>query len=177
MHAHYLLGYLSENAHHYDEAIVELRRALELAPDFADAHFDLALVYIQTGDFNAAEERLRSGATLAGEDPELAATLVRAVANPALRGDAIRRLDEGGVCGRYDFYSGATALWYSQLGAHDKAIESIEQAIGKAERGELFWDLESLHSPGVDPIRDDPRFKAALSRRGIPAGPVGETGT
>jgi adenylate cyclase len=173
MHAHYLLGYLFENAHRYDEAIAELRRALELAPDFADAHFDLAQVYIQTRDFKAAEEHLRRGAALAGEDPELAAALVRAVADPALRADAIRKLDEGGVCGRYDFYSGATALWYSLLGAHDKAVDSIERAIERAEPGELFWDLESLLAPGVDPIRDDARYKAALSRRGLPVGPIG----
>jgi tetratricopeptide (TPR) repeat protein len=172
MHAHYLLGYLFENAHRYDEAIVELRRALELSPDFADAHFDLAQVYIQTRDFKAAEEHLRSGATLAGEDPELAAALVRAVADPELRADAIRKLDEGGVCGRYDFYSGATALWYSLLGAHDKAVHSVAEAMQKAEGGELFWGLESLLSPGIDPIRDDPRFKAALASRGLPTGPV-----
>ncbi len=167
MHAHYLLGYLLENAHRYDEAIVELRRALELSPDFADAHFDLAQVYIQTHDFKAAEEHLRKGATLSGEDPELAAALVRAVADPALRVDAIRRLDEGGVCGRYDFYSGATALWYSLLGAHDKAVESVVRSIGNADPGELFWDLESLLSPGIDSIRSDPRFQEILKNKGM----------
>jgi len=177
MHAHYLLGYLFENAHRYDEAVTELRRALELSPDFADAHFDLAQVYIQMRDFKAAEEHLRRGAILAGEDPELAAALVRAVADPALRPDAIRKLDEGGVCGRYDFYSGATALWFSLLGAHDKAIDSVEQAIAKADPGELFWDLESLLAPGIDPIREDPRYKAALDKRGLPTGPPAQART
>jgi hypothetical protein len=42
----------------------------------------------------------------------------------------------------------------------------------RAEAGELFRDLESLLSPGIDPIRDDPRFKAALASRGLPTGPV-----
>ena len=55
---------------------------------------------------------------------------------------------------------------------HDKAVDSVAAAMKEAEAGELFWDLESLLSPGIDPIRDDPRFKAALASRGLPTGPV-----
>lgn len=168
MHPHYLLGYIYENAHRYDEAVVELRRALELQPDFADSRFDLALVYLEMHNFRDAEEQVRTGAKLAGEDPELCATLVQAVANPALRPDAIKRIDVGGMCGRYDFYGVTPALWYSLFGAHDKAVESVLHATNSADPGELFWDLESLRAPGIDPIRDDPQYQAAMLRLGLP---------
>jgi hypothetical protein len=46
------------------------------------------------------------------------------------------------------------------------------EALRSAPAGELFWDLESLLSPGIDPIREHPRFKAALASRGLPTGPV-----
>src|SRR5262249_50301229 len=151
MHAHYLLGYLNENAHRYDESIAQLRRALELSPDFADAHFDLGLVYIQTGDFKSAERYLRRGATLAAEDPDLATLLARAVADPALRAEAVSRLDAGGICGKYDFYTVATALWYTQLGARDKALANLGRELAAVDGGELFWDLEALQAPGFDP--------------------------
>jgi len=175
MHPHYLLGYVYENAHRFDEAVAELAHALQLQPDFADAHFDLALVYLVTGNFPAAEEHLRAGAKLAGEDPDVCTALIRAVVDPALRPEAIKHADAGGNCGRYDFYGMTQALWYAQLGAHDKAVDSVLYAIDHADPGELFWDLESLQSPGVDSIRNDPRFRAALDKLGLVHPPAAET--
>ena len=97
---------------------------------------------------------------------------MRAVADPALRAGAIARLDQGGIAGRYEFYGTSSALWYSLLGAHDKAVDSFLQVVDRAATGELFYDLMVVPVPAFDPIRKDARFVAMLSSFGLPYRPA-----
>ncbi|HET7065822.1 MAG TPA: hypothetical protein VFI49_16240 [Rudaea sp.] len=183
-HPRYTLGYVLEYGHRHAEAQAELRRGLELSPAISTMRMELALAYIGSGQFAEAEEQARIGARENNEDPELIATMIRAVANPALRADAIRKLDEGGVVGYYDLFRIAPGLWYSLLGARDKAIESIAKGLDDAVVGERYYSAQALFAPAFDSIRDDPRFKAILMKWGVPdrsaehfpsAGPTGAT--
>ena len=174
-HPHYVLGTVLACAHRYDEAIAELRKALELSSEFFYARFELAGVYIAKADYAAAEQEARSGAIQAGEDPALVTTLIQAVADPSLRQKAEQLLDRGGVAGHYELYGVADAFWYSLLGVHDKAISSLRHWVDRAPQEELFEALQFLWLPAFDPIRRDLRFKAVLEKMGLPYVPQDTT--
>jgi superkiller protein 3 len=54
-HALAMIGkILSFDKNKLDEAIIYLKKALAISPEYADAHFDLARVYAQKGDMNRA---------------------------------------------------------------------------------------------------------------------------
>ncbi len=183
-HPRYTLGYVLEYGHQHAEAQAELRRGLDLSPAISTMRMELALAYIGSGQFAEAEEQARIGARENDEDPELIAAIIRAIAKPELRADAIRRLDAGGPVGYYDLFRISPGLWYSLLGARDKAIQSIDKGLDEAVVGERYYSAQALFAPAFDSIRDDPRFKAILVKWGMPdrrgehfpaAGPTGAT--
>lgn len=56
------------------------------------------------------------------------------------------------------------AFWYSMLGEHEKAIESLNDWLANSEQGELFRGIQTLWAPAFDPLRDDPRFEGLLQK-------------
>jgi serine/threonine protein kinase/Flp pilus assembly protein TadD len=60
----YDLGIYYFNRGAYDEAIIELNRALELDPNYGMAHNELGYVYSATGDFSKAVEHLQKYVSL-----------------------------------------------------------------------------------------------------------------
>jgi tetratricopeptide (TPR) repeat protein len=55
--AHYNLGYALTQAHKHQQAIACYKQALALKPDFAEAHHNLAVLYLQRGDRSSALEQ------------------------------------------------------------------------------------------------------------------------
>jgi len=54
--AHYNLGYALTQAHRRQQAIASYKQALALKPDFAEAHHNLAMLYLQMGQRSLALE-------------------------------------------------------------------------------------------------------------------------
>jgi hypothetical protein len=106
-----------------------------------------------------------------GEDPEIIATLVRAVANPVERPNALKLISEGKV-GRYSLTETADAFWYSMLGANERALESLEQWAATSEQGQSFAASQNLWTQAFDPIRNDERFRAVTKLAGLPTTPA-----
>ncbi|MFB5662053.1 rhomboid family intramembrane serine protease [Alteribacillus sp. HJP-4] len=68
---HFLKGYISTNENDYEAAAVSFERAVELNEDFAEAHYNLALVYIELGKIEEAEASLEQSKETGKENEEL----------------------------------------------------------------------------------------------------------
>ena len=80
-HVHYGIGAMYYNLQRPNDAIKELKRAVELNPKLADAYFVLAMSYLAAGNRISAETQRNTLRTL---DSELAGKLDKARASPDL---------------------------------------------------------------------------------------------
>src|SRR6185295_13223994 len=63
------LGLIFYYQHQYDQAVEQLRKTLEAEPDFAVAHWRLALAYAQLGNLEKAEQEVRRAVELSDRSP------------------------------------------------------------------------------------------------------------
>ena len=167
----YMLGFELVIQHRYPEAAAEFEKVLEQTPDYAYARFHLALTNLYEGHDDEALKIGRAAALQAGQDPATIEVLLRACKNPALRPEALKRvvgIDRVQIAKLDDL---SRAFWYSQLGAGDQALASLQTWVRTAPVGQRFNGVRWLRLPTFDPIRDDPRFKAALAKLGLPYRP------
>ena len=175
----YMLGFELVNERHFPEAAIQFEKILEQTPDYASARFQLALTSLYEGHADTAVETARAAALQAGQDPATVEMLLRAGSDPALRPEALKRIAAGVdriQLAKLDDL--AKAFWYSQLGAREQALASLQHWVADAPIGQRFNGLRWLRLPTFDPLRDDPRFKAVLAKLGLPyRQDVAETGS
>ncbi len=145
----------------YDEAARELRKALDLHPDYFWFHHFLGRAYLQSGDYEKAIpalERGRSGPWGEGHlgygyavsgSPEKARSLIQKL-------EEERSLPEH----RLPYHLGMIHLG---LGEHEQCLDWLEKAEERRST-ELYWIGAS---PEVDSLRESPRFKAILRRMNL----------
>ncbi len=160
------LGWQLIGARRYAEARERLRRAIELNPDFALAHWLL-------GEADAFDSRVAESVIhferaveLSGESLWFVPSLAWAY---GLNGDAIRAreiLAELSERSNREYVSPmGFALIHTGLGETDRALDFLEQAF--EERNP---NLISLHYyPFYDNLRAEPRFMALIERVGLAA--------
>lgn len=164
----YMLGFELVTQHRYPEAVAEFEKVLAQTPDYAYARFHLALTNLYEGHVDVTRKIARAAALQAGQDPATIDALLRASADPKLRPAALKRvagIDRIEIAKLDDL---ARAFWYSQLGAREQALASLQRWIADAPVGQRFNGVRWLRLPTFDPLRDDPRFKAALAKLGLP---------
>ena len=167
----YIMGMMLGCLHRYDEAIAAEKVVVAQSPNFAYARFHVAYLNIYASNYADAEREARAGAAQVGEDPEIIAALIRAVAKPSERPAALKLVTEGKI-GRYSLEKITDAFWCGMLGAHDEALARLEQWRASSEQGELFCDSQALWAPAFDPIRADPRYQAIMRSLGLPNAPI-----
>jgi TolB-like protein/Flp pilus assembly protein TadD len=167
----YMLGFELVTQHRYPEAVTQFEKVLEQTPDYAYARFHLALTRLYEGHGDAAIEIARAAARQAGQDPATIGLFLRAATDPALRPEALKRvagIDRIEIAKLDEL---AKAFWYSQLGAREQALASLQRWVADAPIGQRFNGVRWLRLPTFDPVRNDPRFKAVLARLGLPYRP------
>ena len=148
-----------------DEAIAQYQKTLELAPEFAQTHYFLALAYLATERYDEAIAGLEDTIKLSDENAVLLGTHAHALARAGREQDArhaLQRLEERSAKEYVPALS--RALAHIGLGQSDEAFAELDRAF--TERSS--WLLSLNVEPLFDPIRQDPRFQELVGRVGLP---------
>jgi len=143
-----------------DQAVEQLRGALDIDPKFAPARRLLEEVYAQMGKHKEAVAEREKMLSLSG-GPELAAAVEEDFARSGYRGvlqswlDGLREISKHGYVSSFSI-----AEAYMRIGEKEKAIDWLEKAYEEHDSGLVSLGVE----PMFDPIRTDQRFQGILKR-------------
>ena len=154
--------------HRFDDANKQAQAIVAGHPGFALGRFIAADVAIYRSEYSASKDQFRAGAALVGESPEVYMLLVDAVADPAQRPAARRAILAATNDTHQRLSATAKIKWLMLLGDHDDALDQL-QRIGH----DVMFGQDNVWQPAFDPVRDDPRFKTALKRMGLPVAAQG----
>jgi len=152
-------------ARRYDLASERTQELLEIAPNYAWGHFELARVYEQQGKLEEAAQESLKADDLFGTDPKKIAQLKEAMARSGAQGYWRRTLENYRETAKSRYVpSVLVAEACVRVGDKDSAFEWLER--GFEERDDLMIDLKV--EPVFDGLRSDPRFQDLIRRVGIP---------
>jgi tetratricopeptide (TPR) repeat protein len=157
-------GWVSYLMHQNDEAAAHIREALELDPNYAQAHLRLGLVRIQQRRYPEAIASIQRAIDLGAFYPHAAGGLAFAYAVSGNRRAAI------GIVNDLERRSArelvppfAIAAAYAGLGDATRGIAWLNRGIDQRD----IYIPENFFEPLLDPLRSDPRFEQVLTRMGL----------
>jgi len=163
MNAH--LGWAYYFAHEYDKSLEQLRKTLELVPDYGLAFWYSGWAYEQKGmyaealrDMLRAKDLLKGNINVAGDIGHLHAVSGNKTGAERVIRDLLK-LSTQRYVNPFEI-----ALIYVGLGDKDHAFEWLERAY--RERSDMLVYLKL--DPRLDPIRSEARFEELLRKVGIP---------
>jgi TolB-like protein/Tfp pilus assembly protein PilF len=158
------IAWILFQSHRYDEAIRELRSALAVQPDDANALSTLGFTLVANNQPGDAIPVLEKSISVSNGSPASSGVLVRAYAHAGRRSDALRLLADLQKRRSSGYVpAGAFVNAYLGLGENDQAFVWLEQAY--KEQSNILQFLK-VH-PFFDPIRADPRFADLVRRTGL----------
>ena len=171
------IGIIHHLRRDYSAALRTYTQVLDTETAFAPAHYYIGLTYEQMGEYEQATTNLRRASEIAGRawagGLQVGAERGREFAHLALeRGGELARelLVEVEQLSRDRYVSPYNVmLIHLGLGDVDAALHSLEAAI--EDRASWLW-----HTPleaRFDRVRNDPRFRELVARRGLEAGVTG----
>lgn len=151
-------------ARRYDEAIEQIKTALELDPGFAVGHLWLALPYEQKKMHAEAVASLEKAAELSGNSPLVLGPLGHAYAVSGSRPKARQILAALEEMSAHRYVSPFDrALVHLGLGDDDRTLHWLDRAF--ADRSYRMHWLKV--DPRFDRLRTNPRFRRLLERMGL----------
>ncbi len=153
-------------AREYKAAQQQALKTLEMEPNFAPAHFALALAYERMGkpkEAIAAFERTRS---ISGSNPATIAGLGHVLGGAGEKSEPRNLLKELHAISKRRYVSPyCFALLHAGLGEKDQAFEWLEEAVVMHD----VWLVWLKTEPRFDNLRSDFRFQVLLGRIGLSA--------
>jgi hypothetical protein len=152
-----------------DHAIKECRNALEMDPNSARAHGNLADVYEHKGMYDQSFRELETAMILEGDDPKTIAALRKAYATSGMRALWRRQIELGEKVSKHEYLDPlgmpfGMVFAYANLGEKDQALAWLQVAYEERSPGLVGLRVE----PRFDTLRSDSRFQALLRRIGLP---------
>jgi len=155
-------AYLIER--HYDQAIAQDRKTLELDPNFVYTSWVIAQSYEQTGRYQESVAELNRARTIDANWPYIIAELGYAYAALGERSEAEKILQQLKERAAREYIDAILIAYiHVGLGQKDQAFAWLEKAY--QERSGLMPWLKG--EPKWDPLRGDARFADLLRRIGI----------
>jgi TolB-like protein/Tfp pilus assembly protein PilF len=154
-----------------DAAQTQITKVLTAHPEFAAAHAWAATQYIDRKMYAEAESELRSFGKLQGQNGDAKALLVRGMADPAQRAAAVNSLEASPDNADLRRDPILYAFYLISLGERGRALDELEIFADKHNSAFMPW----LWNRGLDPLRDEPRFKAVLAKLALPYTPPAVT--
>ena len=151
-------------ARHYDRAIDEARKALEVEPGMLFIYYHLGQSLLQKGNFADAIAVLNKAAGMSGNSNAFVMALGHANAVAGNRAEAQKAVAELAARAQKNYVPALyTAAIYTGLGDRDNAMKWLEKAFEERTEYLIFFNVE----PMADPLRSDPRFQDLLHRIGL----------
>lgn len=144
----------------YDEAEIQIQKNLKMDPGFVLFHVQLSILYRLRGNYPAAVEE-SAKASEQQNHPESARLRRESFAKGGWQGylrAMVTELEQS----KSNPYTLATA--YAELGEKDKAFAALEDVYNAHSNFVGYFKIDPL----LNPLRDDPRFKALLKKSGFP---------
>jgi tetratricopeptide (TPR) repeat protein len=163
-----VLGLMYSDNRQADQAIQQLRKTIEMDPNFMPAHFFLASEYERVGMFNEAADQYGKAIIITGrsnEDVSKYLAVVKTAYKTSGPKGYWRTLAEltAKVQTQGSTRPATLAGVWAQAGETDKAFALLEE--GYQQRDEEILRLKNWI---FDPIKSDPRYKDLLRRVGLP---------
>ena len=153
------VGWACYFARRYDDSIQQLRRTIEIDPDYAPAHTLLGRAYLLKGRLNDGLAELEA----AGDEYEQ--LLAQGYAMAGRSDDAGRLLDKIlSTSYPHPVVAYQVALVYAALGDKGKTLDWLDTSYRNGEAPLVHLAVD----PQLDPVRSEPRFLALLQRLHLP---------
>jgi serine/threonine protein kinase/Tfp pilus assembly protein PilF len=154
-------GWVSYLMHRSDEAELRIRLALELNPNYAQAHWRLGLVQIQQRKYPEAIASIQRSIDLGVLQPYAAGGLMTAYAKSGDRAAATKVLQDLERRLPQEYVPPVSiAIGYGALGDTTSGLKWLNRAIDEHD----IYIPENFFEPLLDPLRNDPQI---LRRMGL----------
>jgi serine/threonine protein kinase/Flp pilus assembly protein TadD len=142
-------------------ATVELRKSLEVNPQFLLSRLELGRVHVMAGRLPEALQEFETAVRDSHENPLAVGHLGYGHALMGERGEAEKCVAKmRDLANQRYVLPSAAALIYLGLGDHDQVFESLDKAAEERE----FRMIHLKVDPIYDPLREDPRFDTLVRR-------------
>jgi tetratricopeptide (TPR) repeat protein len=156
-------GRLLYNARRNDEAIAQLKKTLEMEPDFAEARFQLALVYEAKRMYTEALQEFDHARRLF-QDPTMIGWNGRVYALMGSRAEALKIAEELKEMAAARYVSPyMLAIIYTALGEREHAYEWLD----KVYQERSYYVIWLKVDPVFDGLRSDARFMDLMRKVGL----------
>jgi eukaryotic-like serine/threonine-protein kinase len=148
----------------YDQALKQLRKTLDMDPNFVPAQHAIELAYAQNGMFREAVAERQRVLTLSGS-ADLAAAIGEEFGQSGYPGVLQSWLEGLTEVSKHGYVSGYNiAQIQARLGQKDQALAMLERAFSDRDSNLTYLKVD----PVFDEIRSTPRFQALLQKLGLP---------
>ncbi len=149
-----LLGFALTRARHYDAAIEQFQRTIELDTNYSMAWIWLGYAFFINERFEEAKNALVRWAEITGNDKEAVKLFVSLLEEHAHTGKPVYLPQEA-----INVWPDFLKTWcYALVGQKDKTLELLEQAY------EMGWNIP-LNGKEFDFLRSEPRFIELMHKR------------
>jgi predicted Zn-dependent protease len=146
-----------------DEAIEQLKKAVQMDPNFLAVHWTLAQAYAQKKMYSESVAESVIGTKLRGDGTPVTA-LESAYKSSGYQGFLRASLEHDLQGGPDDRPTYGIAIRYARLGNKDEALKWLEKTYAQHTGNMLFVKSE----PAFDSLHSDPRFQSLLRRMKFP---------